>query len=351
MASAEGWSTELVDAAAVARALAEADFDPPVEQLPVWQAVDEADPDRSTWGRFLIRRGAGVVGVATVTRLTSHGALFLWVRHGPVWFSRPDPVDEATVAHLISSELHTREPRAVFVRMDLWSETEGSRSPAGLITYDHTVVIDTSVDDPQVDDQERADQILARFKSRGRRDVRKSVRESGLECADETERASTDFTQYHALMAETAGRDGFVPWNAEFYRTMITGLGPDHCRVFAGRLEGELVCWSIVTISGRLAARYYAASSSTTMRRRVSDRLVLFECVDLASRGVARYDLMGIGSEVAPELMGLNEFKTKFSSEVTEVAPSRDIPLRPTAYAAMNAARGVVRRIRGRGRD
>ena len=124
---------------------------------------------------------------------------------------------------------------------------------------------------------------------------------------------------------------------------MIRILGPEHCRVYAGRIDGRVATWSIVTISGTRAVRYYGASRSESMRQHVTDKLVLFECVDLfQNKGCADYDMMGIGSDFAPELMGLNEFKTKFAKNgVVEVAPDRDLVVRKGFYGALCAAKKI----------
>jgi len=346
-------SVEFVDASAVGEVLAGAGIDPPIEQNAAWEAVDALDPDRRTWGHCVVRRSGSPVAVLTLTELVTHRVHFLWARHAPVWFVEPSEQDEAELLDLLRTELRARDRSAVHLRLDLHHELDGTFPPTGIIAYDHTVVIDTSLpgDPATTSEEEASDAVLSRFKSRGRRDVRKAVRESGLDCADETERAATDFDEYHALMVETAERDGFIPWGSEMYRDMISGLGPDHCRFYTGRVDGELQCWSIVTISGRLAARYYAASATSAMRRRASDRLVLFESVALARRGITRYDLMGIGSDDVPELNGLNEFKTKFSKETVAVAHARELPLRPLAYKAYVELRSVASAVRRRGRS
>ena len=132
------------------------------------------------------------------------------------------------------------------------------------------------------------------------------------------------------------------------YEDMIRILGPEHCRVFAGRHEGRVVTWSIVTISGNRATRYYGASRSDTMRLHVTDKLVYFECCELGSRGLEEYDLMGIGSEFSPSIMGLNEFKTKFAKDgVRSVAPDRDLPLKRAFYRTLVGVRDVRDRLRG----
>ena len=76
------------------------------------------------------------------------------------------------------------------------------------------------------------------------------------------------------------------------------------------------------------------------MRKHVTDKLVYFECCDLgANKAVTGYDMMAIGSEFSPKLMGLNEFKTKFTKQVTPVAPDRDLPLKKLFYKALVTAK------------
>lgn len=349
MVAGEGWGIRRVEEAQFVDALRAAEVDPPIEQTPAWAGLDADDSQRELAGLYLILHDDAPAGAFLLTRLVPHRLVFFWVRHGPVWFAEPGPAEERAVLEAVAREARSLDRTALSLRLDLRAALPGTQPPAGLITYDRTVVIDTGVGIGAASEEDAAERILATFKSRGRRDVRKAVRESGLVCGDETDRAARSFDEYHAVMADTAQRDGFVPWDAEIYRRMVADLGPEHCRVYAGRVEGALVCWSIVTVSGSSAARYYAASSTSTRHRRVTDRLVLFECVDLARRGVRSFDLMGIGSELSPTLGGLNEFKTKFSSQVAHVAPARDYPLRPLAYRTSGWARRVVRRVR-RGR-
>ena len=63
------------------------------------------------------------------------------------------------------------------------------------------------------------------------------------------------------------------------------------------------------------------------------------------------YDMMGIGSDFAPSLLGLNEFKCKFTKETAEVAPSREIPVRRGFYALLVKARDIVVARRKRAED
>ena len=82
-----------------------------------------------------------------------------------------------------------------------------------------------------------------------------------------------------------------------------------------------MVAWSIVTVNGTHAVRYYAGMRNDVMRLHVTDKLLYTECCILGSQGITEYDLMGIGSELAPSLNSLNEFKCKFTEEITRWPP------------------------------
>ena len=110
--------------------------------------------------------------------------------------------------------------------------------------------------------------------------------------------------------------------------------------------------WAISTISGNHAVNYYAASRGATKSQFVTDKLFYFECCELGRRGCTQYDLMGIGSDFSPALLGLNMFKTKFAKEVTVVAPDRDLPVKRGFYNALQSLQSVRRQPpRGRPRQ
>lgn len=125
-------------------------------------------------------------------------------------------------------------------------------------------------------------------------------------------------------MCETAVRDGFVPHDIGFYRNMVECLG-DNCKFFVGRIDGEIVCWSITTVFDGVGVQYFAATSALARRLKCYDQLVFFVACYLRDLGVGLFDLMAIGSDFSPSLLGLNEFKTKFAKDVVRVAPSRDV--------------------------
>lgn len=301
----------------------------PIEQTEAWARLEETIDGRSHWGCFEVTGEGSTVALVSFTDLLTHGYHYLRANHAPVWVGdeAPSPGLEREVLAAIAGYVRRRDRRQAFVRLAVAAELPETSPTLSGVPYDRTVIIDLAGGD---------DEILARMKPRGRRDVRKALREAPVTCADETERAAASFEEYYEVMRETAERDGFVPAPLSDYQDMIRILGPDHCRVFAGRDEsGAVVTWSIVTVAGTRATRYYAGSRSGRALRNATDKLLYFECCELSRLGCADYDLMGIGSEFSPSIMGLNEFKTKFSKEVVEVAPDRDLPLRRILYDAL----------------
>lgn len=312
----------------------------PLEQTDAWMEYQNTIPGRRYWGSAVIRDGDEVVALISLVEFTTHGYRFLRSWHGPVWVSgTPSRALEESVLAALSSAIRHRDGSQLFLRCAVWFESPLTHSTLSSVPYDHTVVIDVTGGD---------DAILARMKRRGRRDVRKSLRECPATCADETTRAIGSFADYYDIMVETGARDGFAPAPIEDYETMLRTLGEDHCRVFAARHDGKVIAWSIVTVNGTRAVRYYAAMRTDAMRMHATDRLLYWECCELGRRGLRDYDLMGIGSDFSPTLNGLNEFKTKFTEDVAEIAPDRDVPLRRGLYRGLTAVKAARSRLRHR---
>lgn len=325
----------------------------PIEQTQAWARLEETIDGRSQWGCFEIvgapgekdpaaGDAAGVVALISFADYRTHGYHYLRAHHAPVWV-RPDEVTpelESEALAAIAACVRRRDRRQAFVRLAVDAELPETSPVLSGIPYDTTVVVDLTGGD---------DAILERMKTRGRRDVRKALREAPIECADETERASEDFSEYYEVMRDTSARDGFNPAPLSDYQDMIRILGPGHCRVFAGRDEGGAVAaWAIMTVSGTRAVYYYAATASGQARRGAMDKLLYFACCELGRRGCTAIDLMGIGSDFSPELLTLNSFKTKFAKDVAHAAPDRDLPLKRGLYAALQRLQAYRRARRER---
>lgn len=307
----------------------------PIEQTEAWARFQATVPGRTPWGALAVEEGGKPLAYVSFTDYETHGYHFLRSHHGPTWLSAPDAETERAAVCAIRDYVHQSDHKVVFLRMAVDAELDVTRPVLSTVPYDTTVVVDLSGGD---------EEILKRMKPRGRRDVRKALREAPVECYDETDKAIESFEEYYPIMEETGQRDGFAPAPIEEYHNMISLLGPDRCRLFVGReTEGNrVVTWEMDTISGKRATRYFAASRNETMRMHVTDKLVYSSCCMLAELGCEDFDLMAIGSELAPSLMGLNEFKTKFAKEgVIHLAPDRDVPVRGAFYSSLQLAKKV----------
>lgn len=308
----------------------------PIEQTTIWSNFQADIDGRTPWGDYLIKRDGTLIAVISFINFKTHGYHYLRSMHGPAWVAKPTEDEEREVINAIVNTVKKADKNIAFLRVDTWFD-EGYDRVLSTVPYNETVVVDLTGGD---------DEILARMKKRGRRDVRKSLRESPAECKDETEQALADFSEYYDVMVETANRDGFTPAPMSDYTDMISALGPDHCRVFAARIEGRVVAWAIVTVNGKQAVYYYACMRTEVMRNLVPDKLLYTFCCALGERGCTQVDLMGIGNDFAPSLKSLNTFKTKFAENTTEVAAGHDIPIKRGLYGALRLVQNIRKALR-----
>lgn len=311
----------------------------PIEQTAAWAQLEQTIEGRTPWAALRFTRDGGTVAFVSLFDYATHGYHYLRTVHGPVWAETPSADEEQELLNALAAYVRKRDRKQVFVRLSVLAELPACHPTLSTIPYNQTVYIDLTGGD---------EDILARMKPRGRRDVRKALRESPATYADETDLATESFDEYYDVMLETAERDGFTPAPKSSYENTIRVLGPEHCRVFAGRVDGEVVTWTITTVNGTKAVRYYGASRTNVPNRNfVTDGLIFFESCVLSKQGVASYDMMGIGNDFSPTLKGLNTFKTKFSKEIVDIAPDRDLPLRPIVYGSLVKARQLLKRNEG----
>ena len=323
------------------RLVEEADILVPIEQTMAWADYQQTVEGRTFWGCLAFARAGVDVAYVSLVDYETHGYHYLRAHHGPMWLEAPSAEEELEAMKALVAYVRAHDRKVAFMRLAVDHELELTHPTLSSIPYDTTVHVDVTGGD---------EAILANMKARGRRDVRKALREAPITCADETERALSSCDEYYAIMRETAERDGFTPAPKSDYEDMVRILGPEHCRVFAGRLEdGRLATWSICTKSGTLGTYYYAASSAEARRGNVTDKLFYFACCELGRLGCEVFDLMGIGSDFSPALNSLNTFKTKFAAEVTHVAPDRDVPVKGAFYKTLCMGKQVLSAVRNRG--
>lgn len=316
---------EHVTLPAMEQAAAEAGIVLPIEQTEAWGRYQAKVPGRHPWGAYLIRRDGDLVAVISLIDYETHGYHYLRSLHGPVWKTKPSQDEEHEVIDAMVKAVRSHDRKVAFLRVDTWFD-EGYYRVLSTVPYDQTVIVDLTGGD---------DKILERMVARGRQNVRKALRESPATCADETEQASKSFDEYYGVMVDTGKRDGFAPAPKQDYEDMIQELGPEHCRLFVSRIDGKVVNWCLITLNDNRAVYYYGCMSTAVRRLRVPDKMFYHIFCTLGAQGVESLDMMGIGSDFAPSLKGLNQFKTKFAREITPVAAGHDIPVKRGFYSLL----------------
>lgn len=327
---------ESTDAAGIEQQAADLDFTLPIEQTDAWAQYQDTVDGRRPWGAYVIKQDGRTVAFISLIDYETHGYHYLRSVHGPAWIDKPSRESEAEVRQALVKAVRGKDKSIAFLRIDFW-DYEGTFPVLSTVPYNETVIVDLTGGD---------DEILTRMKKRGRRDVRKSLRESPAICTDETDQAIADFSEYYEVMVETAQRDGFSPAPMRDYVDMLSSLGSDHARVFAARIDGKVVAWSIVALNRDHAVYYYACMRTEVMRQLVPDKLLYTICCALGQRGCTQIDLMGIGNDFAPSLKSLNTFKTKFAEDTVQTSAGRDVPIKKGFYRALTMLQSIRRSLR-----
>lgn len=316
----------------------------PIEQSAPWEELEKARGHR-LWGRYEWFENNKRVAIIALYEYDLRGTRYLWAKHGPVWLKEATPSREAAFREDLSREIRQRDSKVAFVRLHAEYSADDLEDVLQIITYDRTVVVDTSGG--------TAESILESMTTDGRRAIRraqKKMAEGNAEVVEETQLAAQDFTEYYAVMLETAQRDGFSPHPQEYYSQMLRVLGAEHARLFAVRVgeERELVAWDLVTVYDRQSVAFYGASSSRARTVLAPDALDFAVASQLAAEGVTGgFDLMGAHSPRVPELFTVGKYKKRWAQRYTDVPGAWDMPVKPVRYRAVRSLLKLKRRLRG----
>ncbi|MFC7580339.1 lipid II:glycine glycyltransferase FemX [Schaalia naturae] len=315
----------------------------PIEQSGCWERF-ECSQGRRLWGRFQWMDEGRPVALIALYEYSLHGARYLWARHGPVWLKEQSPERASRLREDLRALVRQRDRGIVFVRLHAAYAAPDLAEPLQTITYDRTVVVDTSGG--------TEDSVLGSMTAEGRRAVRRARRrmeERGGRVVEETGLGRERFHEYYAVLIETAERDGFRPHPECVYWDLLETLGPDHARLFGVRVgeEGRLVCWDLVLVNDRRALAYYGASSLASRDVLGPDALDSAIAVTLAGEGIAGFDLMGAHSPRIPELYSVGRYKRRFAQRYTDIDGAWDMTVHAGLYrallAAMRAKHGLTR--------
>ncbi len=310
----------------------------PIEQSPVWRKFEEAKGHKH-YGWLLYQPEGQPRAVFAVVEYAIRSFKYFFSHHGPVWIGgKPSEAEEREFLEKLK-QLKPLYPKMVFARVHVWHRNEMLYPAMDIVAYDKTVIADLA---------EEEDEILAKMSQSGRRNIRKGLRNEGLEVVERTDDPQA-MHECYKIYEETAERDDFGIHPERVYQEMLDSLGPEHCRLFVAENDGKPVAWAIVTVYDNQGVYYYGGSSRAAHRLYAPSLLHWRIMQTLRSEGVESYDFMGIASDLSPQLAGVTEFKKKFVREETQVAAEWDLPFNKPIYLFLLAAkkiRATLRNIR-----
>ena len=322
----------------------------PIEQAPVWDAFDRHVPGRKPWGRFAVHAGdaSRPLAIIAFTEYTGRGFRYLWAKHGPLWVGEQTPAAERALRDALRHFVASIDPGITFVRLHAKHPAPDLQDLLQTVTYDETVVVDL---------QRSEDEIFASFSKTARKKLRHTLADTALVCEEETGLSREAFDELYAIYRETASRDAFGIYDADLYFAMLESLGP-HARVFVARRHdsgppekprtpGRAVSWILSTVYDGVGFDYFGGGNAESLECNAALRLKWHILATLQAEGVSSYDMMGVGSARAPQLMGVRQFKLQFVDETTVVDGAWDVPIRRARYRALRlllAAKHLLRR-------
>ena len=215
---------QLTDARYLAEAGA-AGIDLPLEQTPDWDRFDRAVPGREPWKKLAWQTDGETRALIALTKMEGRGFHYLWAKHGPMWAgSVPTAQEEAALRDDLRRLVHGSDRSIAFVRLHAFAPAEDLHDLLQSVTFDRTIILDLTKDE---------DQLLAEMKKRGRRDVRKALRDTTMVAADETDRALDVFPELYELLIETGQRDEFgISWQIvpEHLGEMLASATPEEAQ-------------------------------------------------------------------------------------------------------------------------
>nr|WP_076388792.1 peptidoglycan bridge formation glycyltransferase FemA/FemB family protein [Vaginimicrobium propionicum] len=318
-----------IDEAEFNRIVEQHNVDLPIEQSTVWLKFDEA-MGRTPWLGIKYAPNGDNRALMSLASYQVRGFKYLWARHGPVWIGgQPSATEEEEFFNRLAKEMRDIDSQVVFIRAHAMNRLPNLEPILQTITYDQTVIIDLTRSE---------DDVFAAMRQSGRRNIRKGLRNDDLTVAEWTNRGEDGFHICYKILQTTADRDGFGIYPESVYLKMMNALGSKHCRLFVAELKGEAVAWALVTVYHGHGVYYYGGSTAEAHKTWAADLLHWRIMQTLQAEGVKSYDLMGIGSELSPQLGGVTQFKRKFAPEPTRVAPAWDLPVKPGVYRFLQVA-------------
>lgn len=269
----------------------------------------------------------GKAYVLMVVRNAKRGR-YLEIPCGPLVDFKDKKLVEKVFAKIIKT---AQEEKCVFVRMrpqlkadadnlKLLEKMGMEKSPMHLAA-EHTVMIDLTKSE---------EELLAEMRRQTRYEVRRADK-LGIKVEKSNDKAI--FEEFHAVQAETAKRQNFVPPSQEVLLAEKEAFG-DNITIYKATSEGKPVAYGLIIKSGA-EADYYEAASTELNRKLPGAYALLWQAMrDLKKEDYSRFNLWGIAPAGQPNhrYAGVTTFKTGFGGEILEFVPAHDLVISKIKY-------------------
>ena len=241
--------------------------------------------------------------------------------------------DSTTVRRAFSEiQKIAKREKCVFVRvrpqlfatrqnLDLLAGMGLKKSPMHLAA-EHTVIINL---------EKSEDDILAGMRRQTRYEVRQATKRGIIVEKDDSEAI---FREFHAVQAETARRQKFVPPSLKVLLAEREAFAGNIMIYVAKTAEEEPIAYGLIIKNGR-EADYYEAASTPLNRKLPGAYALLWQAIkDLKKEGYERFNLWGIAPAGQPHhrYAGVTTFKTGFGGDIVEYVPAHDMVISQFGY-------------------
>ncbi len=174
--------------------------------------------------------------------------------------------------------------------------------------------------------------LLMAMRRQTRYEVRRSEKLGLKVLEDGSEKMLKEF---HAVQAETAKRQNFIPPSLKELLAERAAFSPDHLKLYKVVTDqNEPVAYGLILMYGD-EAEYFEAASTDLNRKLPGAYALLWQAIkDLKKQGIKRFNLWGIAPPNVEHhrYSGVTTFKTGFGGDVIEFIPAQDIVVSKLKY-------------------
>ena len=184
----------------------------------------------------------------------------------------------------------------------------------------------------QLDLEKGEEQIFSEMRKTTRYEIKQAIK-FGIKIKTSTN--PLDLDEFYKLQADTARRQGFIPFDKKFLKEQFAAFARDNQAIlYTAYLDKTKLAQAFIIFYGFEADYHYGAS---TLDGRIypGAYLIQWEAIKEAKkRGLKRYNLWGVAPEGEPNhrFWGVSVFKRGFGGEDLAFLHARDLVINPILY-------------------